>query len=99
MHLKEVKLSFELEHWVTDDDWFDSEPKTVKAWCNKHFLHNHNIKWADDYESIYVSLHNVPPGVTTWIVLSTPNVSILEQVNYAPIAPEVLELFDFGDIV
>ena len=98
MNLKEVKLSFDFDTWLGDNDLFNRAPKKVTEWCNKYFLHNHNIKWADDYESISVSLYNVPPSVTTWLLLSTPNISIVEQIEYAPIDPRVLELFDFGDV-
>ena len=97
MNLKEVKLSFDRESWIGDYETFGPIPKKIQDWCNKYFIYNHSVKWADDLESIIVTLHNVPPRITTWLLLSTPNISIIEQVNYAPIAPEVLDLFDFGD--
>ena len=97
MNLQEVKLSFDRESWIGDRETFGAIPKKIQDWCNKYFIYNHSVKWADDLESIIVSLHNVHHRITTWLLLSTPNIYIIEQVIYAPIAPVVLDLFDFGD--
>ena len=97
MNLKELRLSFDLEYWLSDSDQFGKEPSKIKTWCNQYFLHNHNIKWCNTCESITVSLYNVPQKALTWILLTLPHVSVLEHIKYAPIAEKVLELFDFGD--
>ena len=97
MHLRAVELSFNLEYWLDDNDSFSNIPVTVKEWCERHCLHKHSVAWAEDWSCIEVKIHNVPQSTVTWLLLSTPHISILNKVEYAPIHPEVLELFDFGD--
>lgn len=97
MNIKELRLSFDLEYWLSDTDQFGREPEKIKDWCNKYFPYCHLIKWCDTCDSITVSLYNVPQKIITWILLTLSHVSILEQINYAPIHNDVLDLFDFGD--
>jgi hypothetical protein len=99
MNLQKVSLSFDFDHWTDDNFLWGTVPHKISAWCLKHFPYNHDIAHNESEDLHFdVTLYNVPPGVTTWILLITPKVSILEQVNYAPIHSEVYELFDFGDL-
>ncbi len=99
MNLQKVSLSFDFEHWTDDNYRWGDVPQKISAWCLKHFPYNHNIAQSESEDLHFnVTLYNVPQCAISLIGLTTEKVSILETTNFAPIHPEVCELFDFGDL-
>jgi len=99
MNLRSLELSFDSQYWVSDtDNVFKDIPKKITEWGDRYFLHKYEVlSNEEDLFDYTVILHNIPESTVTWLLLSTPYISIKSQNTYAPIAREVLELFDFGD--
>ena len=98
MNLQSIELSFDYDHWAADDEFiFKDIPKKIVEWGDRHFLHRYEASLDREEYNITVFIYNVPESATSLILLSSPNVSIKKKTNYAPIASEVIPLFDFGD--
>lgn len=98
MNIRSLELSFDSQYWVSEtDNVFKDIPKKIIEWCDRYFLHKYEVLSNDEDFDYTVILYNISESTVTWLLLSTPNISIKNQNAYAPIAQEVLELFDFGD--
>jgi hypothetical protein len=98
MNLQKVVLSFPFNDWYSDGQLPFEIPEKIQHWCQQYFPYNHSInrELTDDFE-ILVSITNVPKSVLSFIALTSNHIFVVETVEYAPIHPKSLDLFDFGD--
>ena len=100
MNFRSVNLAFSFTDWVRDNDMniWDLAPTKIAKWANTYVPNNHSYLGLNtEVEALVLTLHNVPRSVVTFALMSGPGITILDDTEYAPIHPDALSLFDFGD--
>ena len=96
-NFRSITFCFDYSQWLTDDYVHDTMPIRMKEWADAIYPHRYTFvpTWHDD--GFYLTFTNVPKSFVTWSLLAHPSITIIEQLEFAPIHPDVLPLFDFGD--
>jgi hypothetical protein len=72
-------------------------PIRLKEWADRWYPHRYRFDSELHENGFHIIFTNVPKSFVTLALLSTHSISLVEQVEFAPIHPDVLPLFDFGD--
>jgi hypothetical protein len=96
-NFRSITFCFNYSQWLTNDHVYGTMPIRIKEWADRLYPHRYRFdsEWHDN--GFHIIFTNVPKSFATWAVLSTHSISVVEQVEFAPIHPDVLPLFDFGD--
>jgi hypothetical protein len=96
-NFRSITFCFSYSQWLTNDHVYGTVPVRIKEWADRMYPHRYTLdpEWHDG--GFHVIFTNVPKSFAMWALLSAPSVTVVEQVEFAPIHPDVLPLFDFGD--
>lgn len=100
MNYRSIDLAFSFTDWVEDNDMYiwDQAPAKIAKWANTYVPDNHSYRGlCSKEEALLLTLRNVPRSTVTFALMSAPGVRILNEIEYAPIHPAALSLFEFGD--
>jgi hypothetical protein len=97
-NLRSVTFAFDFSTWISDDYAWGETPKKIAQWAESHYPHQYSFYTdLNDNNGFFVKFNNIPKSFITYTMLSTQGVSVIDQVEYCPIHPDVLPLFNFGD--
>jgi hypothetical protein len=99
-NLRSVTFAFDFSTWVGDNYVWGETPKKIKQWAESHYPYRYSFHTELDNshkDAVFVRFNHVPKNFITYTMLSMQGVSVIDQVEYCPIHPDVLPLFDFGE--
>ena len=96
-NFRSVTFCFNYSRWLPNGFGHGVLPIQIKEWADRVYPYRYTVnpEWQDD--GFHVTFTNVPRSFVTWTLLSESSTTVIEEVEFAPIHPDVLPLFDFGD--
>ena len=98
MNYRSIDLAFSAD-WFDDNDQniWRYPPNKIKEWLNLHGLNSYLYRGVKD-EGFVLTVSHIPRPFTSFALLTAPGIKLLNETEYAPIHPDALLLFEFGDL-